>query len=80
LIELANVDGALVFDNDQLLAVGGIIESHPSAGNQLGARTTAARSAHLWGAYPVNVSSDGDVTVHFKSRGDGEECDAMMQF
>jgi hypothetical protein len=80
LIELANVDGALVFDDDQLLAAGAIIESHPSAGDQLGARTTAARSAYLWGASPVNVSSDGDVTVYFKSRGDGEECDAVMQF
>jgi hypothetical protein len=59
LIELAHVDGALVFDDDQLLAAGAIIESHPSAGDQLGARTTAARSAYLWGAYPVNVSSDG---------------------
>jgi hypothetical protein len=80
LIELANVDGALVFDDDQLLAAGAIIESHPDAGDQLGARTTAARSAYLWGTYPVNVSSDGDVTVYFKSRGDGEECDAVIQF
>jgi len=30
--------------------------------------------------YPVNVSSDGDVTVYFKSKGDGEECDAVIQF
>lgn len=80
LLELAHVDGALVFDDDQLLAAGAIIESHPSAGDQLGARTTAARSAYLWGTYPVNVSSDGDVTVYFKSRGDGEECDAVIQF
>jgi DNA integrity scanning protein DisA with diadenylate cyclase activity len=80
LIELANVDGALVFDDDQLLAAGAIIESHPNAGDQLGARTTAARSAYLWGTYPVNVSSDGDVTVYFKSRSDGEECDAVIQF
>jgi hypothetical protein len=80
LIELANVDGALVFDDDQLLAAGAIIESHPNAGDQLGARTTAARSAYLWGTYPVNVSSDGDVTVYFKSRGNGEECDAVIQF
>ena len=80
LIELANVDGALVFDDDQLLAAGAIIESHPNAGDQLGARATAARSAYLWGACPVNVSSDGDVTVYFKSKGDGEECDAVIQF
>jgi DNA integrity scanning protein DisA with diadenylate cyclase activity len=80
LIELANVDGAIVFDDDQLLAAGAIIESHPNAGDQLGARTTAARSAYLWGACPVNVSSDGDVTVYFNSKGDGEECDAVIQF
>jgi hypothetical protein len=80
LIELANVDGALVFDDDQLLAAGALIEPHPNAGDQLGARTTAARSAYLWGTCPVNVSSDGDVTVYFKSRGNGAECDAVMQF
>ena len=80
LIELANVDGALVFDDDQLLAAGAIIESHPNAGDQLGARATAARSAYLWGACPVNVSADGDVTVYFKSKGDGEDCDAVIQF
>jgi len=80
LIELANVDGALVFDDDRILAAGAIIEPHPSAGDQLGARKTAACSAYLWGVSPVNVSSDGDVTVYFKSRGHGEECDAVMQF
>ena len=50
LIELACVDGAVVFDDNHLLAVGALIRSHPSVGNQLGARTTAARSAYLWGA------------------------------
>lgn len=80
LIELANVDGALIFDDDQLLAAGAIIESHPSARNQYGTRTMAAQSGYLWGASPVNISSDGEVAVYFKSRGDGEECDAVMQF
>jgi hypothetical protein len=80
LIELAKVDGALVFDDEHLLAVGAIIAPHPSAGVQLGARATAARSAYLWGARPVNVSSDGDVTVYFKSRSGDEECDAVMEF
>ncbi len=80
LIELANVDGALVFDDDRLLAAGAILESHPNAGGQFGERATAAQSAYLWGARAVNISADGDVTVHFTSRGDGEQCDAVMQF
>lgn len=80
LIEMAGVDGAIVFDDDRLLAVGALIRSHPSVGSQLGARTTAARSAYLWGAHPIKVSSDGDVTVYFKSRKDDDECDAEMHF
>jgi hypothetical protein len=80
LLEMACVDGALVFDDNHLLAVGAIIESHPGVGNQLGARTTATRSAYLWGAHPVKVSSDGDVTIYFKSRNGEAECDAVMQF
>ena len=80
LIEMACVDGAMIFDDSRILAVGAIVESHPGVGNQLGARTTAARSAYLWGAHPITVSSDGDVVVHFKSRNGDNECDAMMQF
>ncbi len=78
LIEMACIDGAVVFDADHLLAVGALIRSHPAVGNQLGARATAARSAYLWGANPIQVSSDGDVTVHFKSIGGGTECDAEL--
>jgi hypothetical protein len=80
LIEMAAVDGAVVFDDDRLLAVGALIRSHPNVGNQLGARATAARSAYLWGARPIKVSSDGDVTLYFKSRGRDAECDAVMRF
>ncbi len=80
LIELARVDGAVVFDDNHLLAVGAIIQAHPSVGSQLGARTTAARSAYLWGAHPVKVSADGDVTIYFKSRHGAQECDAVMHF
>lgn len=80
LIELARVDGAVIFDDAHLLAVGAIIEAHPRVGNQLGAKATAARSAYLWGAHPVKVSSDGDVTVYFKSRKGHQECDAVMDF
>jgi hypothetical protein len=80
LIELACIDGAIVFDDANLLAVGALIRSHPDAGSHLGARTAAARSAYLWGARPVAVSSDGDVTVHFRSRSGDEQCDAVMHF
>ena len=80
LIELARVDGAVIFDDQHLLAVGAIIRSHPDVGSQLGARTTAAKSAYLWGAHPVKVSSDGDVTIYFKSRKGSDNCDAVMHF
>ena len=80
LIELACVDGAVVFDATNLLAVGALIQSHPDAGSHSGARITAAKSAYLWGARPIAVSSDGDVTVHFQSRSGDEQCDAVMNF
>ena len=80
LIEMACADGAVVFDDERLLAVGTLIRSHPSVGNQLGARTTAARSSYLWGAHPIKVSSDGDITVYFRSKNCKAECDAEMHF
>jgi len=80
LVELACIDGAIVFDDTNLLAVGALIRSHPDAGSQLGARITAAKSAYLWGAHPIAVSSDGDVTVHFQSRNGEQRCDAVMNF
>ena len=80
LIEMTCVDGAVIFDDHHLLAVGALVRSHPSVGNQLGARTTAARSAFLWGGHPIKVSSDGDVTVYFRSRDDEQQCDAVMNF
>lgn len=80
LIELASIDGAIVFDDTNLLAIGALIRTHPDAGSHLGARITAARSAYLWGAHPIAVSSDGDVTVHFQSRSGDAECDAVMTF
>ncbi len=57
-----------------------LIRSHPDVGNQLGARATAARAAFLWGSRPIKVSSDGDVTIHFKSRNGENECEALMNF
>jgi len=80
LVEMACIDGAIVFDDHRLLAVGALIRSHADVGSQLGARITAAKSAYLWGARPLAVSSDGDVTVHFRSQDDQGECDAVMNF
>ena len=37
LIEMSGVDGAVVFDDEHLLAVGALIRSHPNVGNHLGA-------------------------------------------
>jgi hypothetical protein len=80
LVEMACVDGAVVFDDHHILAVGAIIKSHADVGNQLGARMTAARSAYLWGTRPITVSSDGDVTLLFTSRSGERQCEAMMHF
>ncbi len=80
LLELAAVDGAVVFDDRALLAVGALVESHPLVGNQLGARTTAARSAYMWGGLPTAVSSDGEITMYFQSEQETERCDAVLRF
>jgi len=80
LLEMSSIDGAVVFDDQHILAVGALIRSHPNSGNHLGARVTAAKSAHLWGAHPIAVSSDGDVSVYFTSRNGATHCDAVMHF
>ena len=80
LVEMACIDGAIIFDDTHLLAVGALIRSHPDAGSQFGARITAAKSAYHWGAHPIAISSDGDVTVHFQSRSGDQHCDAVMNF
>ncbi|HEX3997050.1 MAG TPA: hypothetical protein VHX65_00695 [Pirellulales bacterium] len=80
LIEMASIDGAIIFDDDHILAIGALIKSHSEVGSQLGARATAARSSFLWGARPIKVSSDGDVTIYFKSTGNDQECPAAMNF
>ena len=48
-LEVACLDGAIVFDSSKVFAFGSMIETHPDTGSQLGARSTAARSAYLWG-------------------------------
>ena len=80
LIEMSGVDGAVVFDDDRLLAVGALIRSHPEVGNHLGARAPRLDRPDPWGGRPIKVSSDGDVTIHFKSSSGKSSCDAVMNF
>lgn len=68
LLELATIDGAVVFDETSVLAFGGILHMHDSARGRLGARMTAAYSAYAWGGVPVMISADGEMTIVFESR------------
>jgi hypothetical protein len=76
----AGMDGAVVFSADKILAVGAMIRPHQDAGKFVGARTTAAFSAYRYGGTPLQVSSDGDLTLYFASRNGGKSCDAQMSF
>lgn len=81
LLEIASVDGAVIFDESNVLAFGAMIATHPDAGGQAGARTTAARSAYLFGGIPAKISSDGDISLLFKSRNlSGASADAELRF
>lgn len=80
LAELASIDGAVIFDDRNLLAAGAIVKTHESVSNQQGARTTAAWSAFRWGGRPIKVSSDGQVTYYFESEGEGRSCEATIEF
>jgi hypothetical protein len=79
--ELASIDGALIFDDRNVLAVGALIASHPKVSQGMGARSTAALSAYHWGGKPIKVSSDGEITFYFESAdGDSNTCDATLEF
>jgi len=79
LAELASIDGAVLFQDERVTAVGGMIAAHPdvtSVDGIIGARTTAAMSAYLHGGTPFKVSADGDISILFhadknKSRVEG---------
>jgi DisA bacterial checkpoint controller nucleotide-binding len=64
-LEIASLDGAVIFDKEKVLGFGSMIESHANVGDHLGARTTAAISAFHWGGKPIKISSDGDISVYF---------------
>lgn len=79
LSELASIDGAVVFDDERILAVGAVIQPHEKVKAGIGARTAAAKSAYHWGAQPVKISSDGEITFYFESvHGDWLFCDAEL--
>lgn len=81
LVEVASIDGAVVFDSDGLHAVGAIIKTHENAQALGGARTTAAKSAFEYGATPIKISSDGEITIYFRSQdSEGNSCLAVMEF
>lgn len=67
-LEIAGLDGAVVFDSERIVAVGAMVRSHPHVPGQFGARSTAAHSAYLHGARPVKISADGEITFYFTSR------------
>ncbi len=71
MLELASMDGAVIFDDRNILSFGAMVETHPSAGSHAGARTTAFESAFLYGGRPFKVSSDGDISLRFE-RGGGK--------
>jgi len=50
-----------------IAAFGAMIKTHSNAKGQYGARTTAALSAYLYGAYPMKISADGDLRIFFSS-------------
>lgn len=66
ILELASVDGALCLDQSgKVLAFGAIINSNKDAEGEIGARSTAALSAHLYGMKVFKVSSDGEITLYY---------------
>lgn len=80
-LEVAGLDGAVVFDSDRVIAIGAMIKPHPDVPGQFGARSTAAFSAYLHGARPVKISSDGEITIHFTTHGPGRKRDhARLEF
>ena len=75
----ASLDGALVYNESNVLAIGAMIRTHEAVTGQLGARTLAALSAHHHGATPIKVSSDGDISLYF-APGSDRDAEARHEF
>ncbi len=80
LLELAGIDGAVIFNDSQITAIGAIIQNHENATGQTGARSTAALSAYIHGGKPAKVSADGEICLIFNSTGDEGSCQASMEW
>jgi len=64
LLELASIDGALVFDNKgKIISFGSMIKTHEKATTEFGARSSAALSAFYNKALAFKVSSDGEISL-----------------
>jgi hypothetical protein len=80
-LEIAGLDGAVIYDDEEILAIGAMIRQHPNIGSYLGARTTATQSAYRYGGIPIKVSADGDIQILFESTdNEGRGGDAEMMF
>jgi len=80
-LEIASLDGAVIFDGTKILSFGSMVQAHSATGSHHGARTTAAQSAYKYGGKTIKISSDGDITLLFKSKDScGNESDASLSF
>ena len=80
-LEVAGLDGAVIFDDKELIAVGAMIKQHPKLDSYLGGRAIAAKSAYQYGGIPINISSDGEIYIFFQSSdNEGQMSDAEMTF
>ncbi len=79
-LEIASIDGAVVCNNEGIMAFGAMIKPHPNVRSHPGARTTAAESAYRWGGIALSVSADGDISIYFESPNKVNKCDAVITF
>jgi hypothetical protein len=79
-LEIASLDGAVLFDDQRVVAFGAMIKSSPGVGGHLGARTTAMHSAYQWGGRPIKISADGEIVIPFMSAGPEGSCEAQLAF
>ena len=64
LLEASTLDGAVIFDDEHVLAIGAMIRPHENVPPEKGARSTAALSALWHQGHPIKISADGDITFY----------------
>ncbi|MCR9171521.1 MAG: DNA integrity scanning protein DisA nucleotide-binding domain protein [bacterium] len=67
-LEMSSMDGAIIFGDNRVYGFGSMIRTADGL-SAAGARTTAALSARRHDAFPVKVSSDGEITMFHPSTG-----------